>query len=132
MIKRTIQRFRNIRLRPLVSHLIITLAYPAFRAFVEPANRLQLFTDAITIIAFILLIGGVVYSLYLHGDFDISGFAFKRGMKSSRRHQTEEPPQSFDDYIAERKEKREEAFNYPLFLGVIYILAAVFIAYVIL
>ena len=130
------KRFRNIRIRPLVSHLIVTLGYPVARTIVAGSNRLQLFTDAMTIIAVILLIGGVVYGLVLHGDFDISGFVLKRGMRRGIRHpdmqDLREKPQSFDAYMAEKKEKREEAFNYPLFLGIVYILAAIFIAYVIL
>ena len=136
-----LKRFKNINIRVLISHLIVTLAYPAVRAAAAQQNRLQVFTDAVTvkayvsessrllvftdavtIIAYILIIGGIVYSLYLHGDFDISGFFLKRGVKSDDN-------KNFDAYMTDRKEKREAAFNYPLFLGIVYLIAAVVISY---
>lgn len=117
-----LKRFKNINIRVLISHLIVTLAYPAVKAYVSESSRLLVFTDAVTIIAYILIIGGIVYSLYLHGDFDISGFFLKRGAKSDEN-------KNFDAYMTDRKEKREAAFNYPLFLGIVYLIAAVVISY---
>lgn len=120
-----LKNIKNINLRVLISHLIVTLAYPAVKAYTAESNRLLIFTDALTIIALILLIGGIVYSLYLHGDFDISAFFLKRGAKRDEK-------QSFDAYMADRKEKREAAFNYPLFLGIVYILITVGISFCLL
>lgn len=115
-------RFKNLRLRPLISQLVVTLAYPVVRALISPENKLLIFTDAITIIGAVLLIGGVIYTMVLHGDFDISGFVLRRGIRS-------DPTRGFDAYMAEKKEKREEAFNYPLFIGLVYLAAAAAIAY---
>ena len=42
---------KKINPRVLLTHVIITLGYPAARAFTAEINRLQLFTDAMTIIA---------------------------------------------------------------------------------
>ena len=120
-----LNKLKNINLLVLLSHLLITLAYPAVKAYTSESSRLLVFTDAITIIAYILLIGGIVYSLYLHGDFDISSFFLKRGVKKDDK-------QSYEAYMADRKEKREAAFNYPLFLGIVYILIAIVISYVFL
>ncbi len=120
------KKLKRIKLRPLLTHMIITLAYPAVKAYVSDGRRLLIFTDAMTIIAMVLLIVGVLYSTVLHGDFDISGFVFKRGLRQFRN---QEPPQSFETYMAEKKEKREEAFNYPLFLGVVYLAVSAIIAY---
>ena len=64
-----------------MTHFIITLGYPAARAFIAEQNKLQLFTDAMTIIAMAMIIGGIVYALVLRGDFDISAFVMRRGMK---------------------------------------------------
>ena len=64
-----------------MTHVIITLGYPAARAFIAERNKLQLFTDAMTIIAMAMIIGGIVYALVLRGDFDISAFVMRRGMK---------------------------------------------------
>lgn len=102
--------------------MIITLGYPAAKAIVTEGNKLQVFTDAMTIIAMVLLIGGVVYALILHGDYDIAGFIVKRGANSKEEL-------NYQSYKKEQKEKREEAFNYPLFLGILYLAASAIIAY---
>ena len=41
-------------------------------------------------------------------------------------------PQTFKTYMENRKEKREAAFNYPLFLGVIYLAVSAILAYTVL
>ena len=105
----------------LLAHVLVTLAYPAARALTEPQNRLLLFTDAMTIIAIVLLVCGIVYALILRGDFDISGFAFLRGLRGGGKN--------YDAYKADRQKEREEAFNYPLFLGLVYLFAAGVLAY---
>ena len=66
-----------------------------------------------------------LYALALHGDFDISSFVFKRG---TRR----EDKQSFQAFKEDLEQKRQEAFNYPLFLGIVYLIVAALIAYLIL
>ena len=86
-------------------------------------RRSGCFTDCLTIVAAILLIAGVVYSLYLHGDFDISSYVMRRARGNA-------PKQTFEAYKANQKERREASFNYPLFLGAVYMAAALFIAYV--
>ena len=110
------------KLRPLLSHLVITLGYPAARALTAPDRRLLRFTDAITITALVLLIGGMIYSMILHGDFDISSFVFRRGAQKEMK-------QDFRAYKAEREEKRAEAFNYPLYLGLAYLALAAILAW---
>ena len=74
-------RFQRINPRVLIVQIIITLTYPAAKATISSFNRLLIFTDAMTIIAFLLLIAGIFYSLYLHGDFDISGFLLTETQK---------------------------------------------------
>ena len=118
-------RFRYIKIRVLIIHLIITLAYPAAKAFISEYNRLMIFSDALTIIALILTALGIGYTFVLHGDFDRAGFYFLRGIRNTR-------VQTYRDYSEEAEEKREDAFNYPLFLGIVYLLVSVFIAYVVL
>lgn len=123
--KAMFKNLKKIKTGPLLTHLIITLAYPAAKAFISSAHRLMIFTDAMTFVSLVLLAFGLLYSWYLHGDFDLSGFLLKRGVQRGAM-------QSYQDYIAEQKEKREEAFNYPLFLGLVYLAAAIIIAYGIL
>ena len=105
----------------LLAHVLVTLAYPAARALTEPQNRLLLFTDAMTIIAIVLLVCGIVYALILRGDLDISEYIFSRGLARGGK--------SFEAWKADKKEEREEAFNYPLFLGIVYLIVSAVIAW---
>ncbi|MBR4360398.1 MAG: hypothetical protein IKP32_07250 [Clostridia bacterium] len=115
-------KFKNLRLRPLMAHLIVTLLYPVFRTIIAEDHRLLLFTNAITITGLVMIAGGVIYALFLHGDFDISAYFMKRGMEK-------EPKQTFRAYLMDVYEKREGAFNYPLFVGLVYIAAALILSY---
>ena len=73
------KRFKNIKLKYIIIHLIVTLAYPAARAFRADKNRLMLFTDAMTVIGALLIVLGVFYGFYLRGDFDRTSYVFQRG-----------------------------------------------------
>ena len=119
------KRFKNLKIKTLLVHLIVTLAYPAAKAITSEDHGLLVFCDVLTIVAGILLIAGVVYGLALHGDFDIAGYAFRRGFRSGQK-------QTYDAYRKNMQEKREDAFNYPLFVGLLYIALSAFIAYVLL
>ena len=118
------KRFKNIRPSTLLLHLIVTLAYPAVKAALAPVNRLQVFIDVMTIIGLMLLIIGVIYSLFIHGDYDISGFFIRRSVKKEEKN--------FAAFEADMKEKREAVFNYPLFLGLGYLIVAALVAYTVL
>ena len=120
-MKKLKKRFKNIKPQTLLTHVIVTLLYPLARVVMASSQRLLIFTDCLTIIAAILLIAGVVYSLYLHGDFDISSYVMRRARSNA-------PKQTFEAYKANQKERREASFNYPLFLGAVYMAAALFIA----
>lgn len=122
-MKKLRSRFKNIKPRVLISHIIVTLLYPLARTVMASDKRLLIFIDTLTIIAALLLIGGVIYSLYLHGDFDISSFVMRRARSNA-------PKQSFEAYKANQKERREASFNYPLFLGLVYIAVSAILAYV--
>ena len=117
-----IKRFKNIKPRVLLAHLLVTLAYPCVRAFTAANNRLQVFTDLLTIVALFLVFFGVFYSLSLHGDFDLTAYFFHRRIQ-------EEAKKDFEAYEADKKEEREAAFNYPLFLGLFYLAVSAIIAY---
>ena len=122
-MKKLKKRFQNLKPQMLLTHVIVTLLYPLARAIMASSQRLLIFTDCLTIIAAILLIVGIVYSFYLHGDFDISSFVMRRARSNA-------PKQTFEAYKANQKERREASFNYPLFLGIVYIAVSLIIAYV--
>ena len=129
------RKLKKIRPGPLVAHLVITLAYPAVRAFTAADNRLLRFANAVTVVGLILLIVGVIYSMNLHGDFDISRYYLQRGMRSTFRFYTPRRQELLDseqgpaEFLNDLKEKRANAFNYPLFLGILYVLASIIVVY---
>ena len=119
------KRFKNIKLTVLIGHLVVTLAYPAVRSARAEGNRLLLFTNALTIISLIMIVVGIFYSFILHGDLDRARYTVSRGL-------TNGIVKPFDVYEKEVKKDREDAFNYPLFLGLAYIALSAFIAWVLL
>lgn len=130
------KKMKNIRPSMLISHLIITLVYPLAAALRAEQNRLLVFTDAMTIVSLLLVIVGIIYSLVLHGDFDVSNYYLQHSGRSIarrfavRRGAQMQQEEDIAKFISDAREKREGAFNYPLFLGIVYLLAAVIIAYV--
>ena len=120
-----LKRFKNIKAQTMLGHILVTLVYPVVKAVTAEQNKLLIFCDILTIIAGILIIIGVVYSLALHGDFDIAGYTFRRGFRSEQK-------QTYDAYRKNMQEKREDAFNYPLFVGLLYVAVAAFIGFVLL
>ena len=92
-----LRRFQNIRAGTLTAHLAVTLAYPVYKALSAPRGALLAFTDALTVIALVLTVCGIVYALALRGDLDVSGYVFRRGLWGDR--------QSYRTYRANRKEE---------------------------
>ena len=117
-----LKRFQNIKWQTLLIYVLISLAYPVVKALVSSGNRLQIFTDILTIFSMVLIIVGIFYRLVLKGDFDVTGFVFKRGAQKDMN-------QSFETYEKNKREEREAAFNYPLFLGILYFVVSIVIAY---
>ncbi len=104
------------------------------KVFTATDNRLLIFMNILTIVGLLLMVIGIIYSMNLHGDFDISRYYLKRGVRSFRMFA---PPPSEEmkqkqnpaEYLDECRKKREDAFNYPLFLGIIYVLISVVVVY---
>ena len=119
------KRFKNITVDILIPYLIITLAYPLYKVISSEKMKLQVLSDVLFIFGLILCLLGVVFTLYLKGDFDITSFVFRKGTDRNMN-------KTFSAFAEDSKEKRENSFNYPLFLGTLYILVSVFIAYVLL
>ena len=129
-----LRKLKNIKPGPLISHLVVTLAYPAFKAFTAADQRLLAFSNAVTIVGLILLVVGIIYSMNLHGDFDVSRYYVQRGLRSfrfytPRQNELSDINENPSEYLNDLKEKRANAFNYPLFLGILYVLASVVIVY---
>lgn len=114
-----LKSLKNINISTLIIHVIITLAYPVIKVSISSANKLLIFTDTLTIISFLLIILGIFYSMSLKGDFDRTKYIINKTFTKINK----EPAAFLDD----EKQKREASFNYPLFLGIIYLAIAIII-----
>ena len=110
-------KIKNIKIGTLLISILVFLIYPIARAIKSP-NHLLAFSDSTLIIGAIAIIIGVFNSAVLHGDYDIASYmAHKRKfVESDIDYQT---------YYAQRKEKRKDSFNYPLFIGIIFIILSI-------
>ena len=121
-MKKIFGNFKNIKIRTLLIALPLMLAYPVAKALISSSNRLMIFSDTLLIISLLLIALGVLFTFTRFGDFDITRYVFRRG--------TDKNAKSFGEYKKDREEQRKETFNYPLFLGLVFLVVSVFIAYV--
>ena len=121
-MKKIFGSFRSINPRTLAVFVPVSLAYPIIRGLFSKGDPLTLISDALFIMSLVLILIGVVFTLYINGDFDITSFVAGRSVGKNKKEYTE--------FKKDRAAERSRAFNYPLFLGLIYLAASVFIAYV--
>lgn len=110
-------KFKNLKASTLTAHLIVGLAYPIIKTAISEYNKLMIFTDCLTIVSFLMLIFGIIYSMYLKGDFD--------RMKASVIKSTTKTIKPIDAILEDEKAEREEGFNYPLLAGIIFLVTAI-------
>ena len=79
---------RSFRFRQFLCYLLPALLYPVY-AWISAEQKLKLlkFIDALTIMGFVFLILGIIYSLLRHGDFDITEYVAKRSLRKGRARQ---------------------------------------------
>lgn len=111
-------KLKNIKLKNLVPGIIIVLAYPFIKAYRADGSELLVFMDALTIISIVLIIFGIIYRLYLKGDFDLTGYFFKRSIMK-------DTSVSYDKFMKDAQYEKKDSFNYPLFLGIIFLIISV-------
>ena len=111
------RQLKKINLPSLLGYVGTAMIYPVF-ALITSDGKLIKFIDATTIVGFVFLALGVIFSLLRHGDFDITEYVTRRSA-SSMRHQ---PFQKFSDFREEKAEKRKESANYPLLTGILMLL----------
>ncbi len=105
--------FKNLKIKTLLTNLLICLAYPLVKAYVS-TDKLLIFSDTCVIIGFLCLLFGAINSLILRGDYDITSYIMQRTINKSN--------QNFDNYKKDKEEKRKDSFNYPLLCGIILII----------
>ncbi len=109
-------RFKGFRLRRFLVFLLPAVIYPVY-AYVSSENNLLKFIDAMTIVGIMFLVIGIVYSLILHGDFDIVEYLAKRSIRKG-------DVKPFAAFKADKKEERKDSVNYPFLVCVLFLLVS--------
>ena len=109
-------KLKNIRLTNVIIVSMFILTYPLLKSLTSEGNKALIFLDAMTITSLGMVIFGVIYNLYLKGDLDASKFIIQRNLFKKNV--------SYETYAANEEEKRKDSFNYPLFLGIVYLCIA--------
>lgn len=110
-------RLRNVKIKRLITILVIAFLYPFYRYISSDNDQLLDFINAVTIIGIVFLVFGVFNILVMHGDFDITEYVAKRALF----RKATKPYKAFKE---DKKEEREGRFNYPLLTGIIMVAAA--------
>lgn len=119
-MKKIFGSFKTIKWQAMLIAVPLTLAYPVAKALISSANRLMIFSDTLMILSLVLIIAGILFTFARFGDFDITRYVFRRG--------TDKNAKSFKEYKKDREEARANAFNYPLFFGLVYFLVSLIVA----
>ncbi|MCQ2427791.1 MAG: DUF3899 domain-containing protein [Clostridia bacterium] len=118
--------FRSIKWRTLAIAVPVTLLYPLARGIFSGGglySKLLFISDSLFIMSMILLLIGVVFTFIIAGDLDITKYVYSRSAQSKTK--------SFAEYKKDREAERGKMFNYPLFLGLIYLIISVIIGFII-
>jgi len=109
---------RSFRLQRFLAYLLPALLYPVY-VWVSSEQKVKLlkFIDALTIMGFVFLVIGVIFSLIRHGDFDIMEYVAKRSLFKGRI-------KPYDAFREDKKESRKNSMNYPFCVCVLLFLTA--------
>ena len=94
----------------------MSLLYPAY-AWISSGYSLLKLIDALTITGLVFLLISVFYTFVRHGDFDISEYVTKRGVRKG-------DVKPFSAFKEDKKERRKDIVNYPFYVAVLLLLAA--------
>ena len=120
-MKKIFGSFKSIKPLTIAVALPISLAYPIIKSVVTSSNKLVVFSDSLFITSLILIALGVISVFIRFGDFDITGYVFRRGVKKDVK--------SFREYKKDKEDERKETFNYPLFFGLVFLLVSGLVAF---
>ena len=111
-------KFRNLDLKKLIAYLFVAMAYPVLSCVSSADNRLLRLINGMTICALVFIILGMFNLLVLHGDFDITAFVATRFFYRDKA-------KNYEAYKSDRDDDRKQGFNYPLFVGLLMLIASV-------
>lgn len=107
-------KLKNFKFSHFLPNFIISFAYPLARLLTGKEKAVVAFLDALTVIGLLNVLFGIINNLYLHGDFDISRYFMQKKLNKSNV--------PFDKFIADEKAKEKDSFNYPLLIGLLFLI----------
>ena len=110
-------KFKHFKWSAGLLYLIVACMVPVLAYVSAEGDKWLPCINAMTIEGLVFLILGVISSLMAHGDFDITEYV-------TRRFADKKHTKSFEAFKADKKEKREDHFNYPLFTGILMLIAS--------
>ncbi len=113
--------FRAFQLKVFIPYLLSAMLYPAYAYLSASSGQLLKLIDALTVTGLVFLILGLVYSLMIHGDFDISEYVARRSLNKGNI----KPFRAFKD---DKNEERKGKFNYPFFTGLLMLIVSYILA----
>ena len=120
-----LRKINRIHPRVFLTYVVISLVIPVIRMVIADHGKLQVFTNTLTIIGLVLIIAGLFYGMDTRGEYDLHGWSRWTIYLRKNKDGTQRV-QEFKDAMTERK---NAYFNYPLFLGVLYLIVSGVIAF---
>lgn len=130
-----VMKFKNIKVKNLIVSVLVSFVYPITKSIISN-NRLLVFSDTCLIIGLISLVIGLMNSLYLHGDFDITNYiahtlvtregnnlaSFLTRKNNLLGTATKSEREDLVLFVENQKNKRKDSFNYPLFCSILLLI----------
>ena len=108
-------KIRNFRLKNFLINLMVCFMYPIMR-YVSNDDSLRVFSDSCFVIGLFLALAGIAVSLFMAGDFDITGYIASRSFGKNQ--------EDYDTYKEKQNKKRKDSFNYPLLCAIVLIITS--------
>jgi len=115
-------KFPKLSLRNLLTSVICAFAYPVYAYVSSDSTPLLDFLDALTITGLVFLIIGIILSMVLHGDFDISEYLVRRTIEK-------EHMKPFEAFKQDKQDARRSRINEPFLTGVIALAVSAVLAF---
>ena len=117
-------KFKNIKVKNLIVSVLVSFVYPITKSIISK-NLLLVFSDTCLIIGLISLVIGLMNSLYLHGDFDITNYithtlvtregnnlvSFLTRKNNLLGTATKVEREDLVSFVEKQKNKRKDSFN---------------------
>lgn len=120
-----LRQLNKVHPRVLLTYVLVSLVILVVRAVIAQNGRLYSFTNTLTVIGLILTVAGIFYAMDLRGEYNLFGWT----NLTNRLRKQKDGTQRFQEFREAMTETENAHFNYPLFLGILYLIVSAVIAY---